>query len=214
MTQQELQAAVRRALAIFDQRVDVTGDMWSDSSYYTEMSECIEDAVHCGAQAATGDYQRLPDEAVIVPQVRVRIVAGELTQDGYTPCDRRRSEQIPAQQAETVEQEVTAYLVQGGFFNPEMAQHNNVRDLLMRCRDVLAALRAAVSGEGTWQPIATAPKDADLLLLCGPLDGVRSGYWDDDSHQWMSVETKGLTGGWMTPTLWQPMPAAPQEDSQ
>jgi hypothetical protein len=73
-----------------------------------------------------------------------------------------------------------------------------------------AESRAAVSGEGTWQPIATAPKDADLLLLCGPLDGVRSGYWDDDSHQWMSVETKGLTGGWMTPTLWQPMPAAPQ----
>ena len=90
MTQQELQAAVRRALAIFDQRVDVTGDMWSDSSYYTEMSECIEDAVHCGAQAATGDYQRLPDEAVIVPQVRVRIVAGELTQDGYTPVEEEK----------------------------------------------------------------------------------------------------------------------------
>lgn len=54
-------------------------------------------------------------------------------------------EPTPVQQAEILEQEITAYLAQGGLFNPEMAQHNNVCDLLMRCRDVVAALRAAVS---------------------------------------------------------------------
>lgn len=68
-----------------------------------------------------------------------------------TVSSKPQPEPTPAQQAETLEQEITAYLAQGGLFNPEMAQHNNVCDLLMRCRDVVAALRAAVSPQALAQ---------------------------------------------------------------
>jgi len=33
--------------------------------------------------------------------------------------------------------EFTAYLAQGGLWNSEQARHDRMRDLLMRCRDVL-----------------------------------------------------------------------------
>jgi hypothetical protein len=32
---------------------------------------------------------------------------------------------------------ITAYLFNGGLFNPELANHNAVRDLLIDCREVL-----------------------------------------------------------------------------
>jgi hypothetical protein len=32
---------------------------------------------------------------------------------------------------------ITAYLFAGGLFNPELANHLAVRDLLMECREVL-----------------------------------------------------------------------------
>jgi hypothetical protein len=32
---------------------------------------------------------------------------------------------------------ITEYLVHGGLFNPELANHLAVRDLLMECREVL-----------------------------------------------------------------------------
>lgn len=32
---------------------------------------------------------------------------------------------------------ITAYLFNGGLFNPELANHNAVRDLLVECRKVL-----------------------------------------------------------------------------
>lgn len=34
---------------------------------------------------------------------------------------------------------ITQYLSSGGLFNPEMAIHANVRDLLIDCRDALSA---------------------------------------------------------------------------
>ena len=37
---------------------------------------------------------------------------------------------------------VTAYLAGGGLFNPELASHENVRDLLIGCRDTIATLTA------------------------------------------------------------------------
>ena len=67
-----------------------------------------------------------------------------------------------------------------------------------------------------WQPIETAPKDADVLLLFAEGWGVQPGYWyqmDDDTsqHRWLCVETQGLTGGGMGdgPTHWMPLPQAP-----
>ena len=55
-----------------------------------------------------------------------------------------------------------------------------------------------------WQPIETAPKDADILLLYSARDGVQPGYWDDlkEPHGWVAVETQSLTGGRMKPTHW------------
>ena len=69
--------------------------------------------------------------------------------------------------------------------------------------------------EADWQPIETAPKEADLLLLADTLVGeVRAGYWyqldhkgDKDFYEgWVAVETQGLTGGRMAPTHWKPLP--------
>lgn len=62
MTTGELESAVRRATNLFDRWNDVTGFTPKGSSYYYELLGTIEDAVHCGAQAATGDYRRLKDE--------------------------------------------------------------------------------------------------------------------------------------------------------
>jgi hypothetical protein len=62
MTVGELEAAVRRASNLFDAWNQVTGFVVPHTSYYAEILSCIEDAVHCGAQAATGDYKRLDGE--------------------------------------------------------------------------------------------------------------------------------------------------------
>lgn len=58
----ELEYATRRALNIFDAWVDSTGVVERHSSYYSEMQGCIEDAVKCGAQAASGVHEELPSE--------------------------------------------------------------------------------------------------------------------------------------------------------
>ena len=62
MTRGELDSAIRRALNIFDEWVDVTGFVTKHTGYYYEMQGLIEDAVHCGAQQATGDFKKLESE--------------------------------------------------------------------------------------------------------------------------------------------------------
>lgn len=62
MNQGELESAVRRALNLFDQWNDVTGFVPKFTTYYYEMQGVIEDAVHCGAQGASGDYKKLECE--------------------------------------------------------------------------------------------------------------------------------------------------------
>lgn len=62
MTTGELESAIRRALNLFDAWNDVTGFVPKHTSYYYEMQGVIEDAVHCGAQGATGDYKKLESE--------------------------------------------------------------------------------------------------------------------------------------------------------
>lgn len=46
------------------------------------------------------------------------------------------SEQVPTKDLVS---RITAYLAGGGLFNPELANHDAVRDLLIACRDALAA---------------------------------------------------------------------------
>jgi len=65
-----------------------------------------------------------------------------------------------------------------------------------------------------WQPIDTAPKDVDVLLLYLDGSGVQPGYWDRDNDCWLACETKGLTGGrwYSTPTHWMPLPDPPPSE--
>jgi hypothetical protein len=49
-----------------------------------------------------------------------------------------------SEQPQELEQRITAYLSGGGLFNPELADHDRVRDLLIDCRAALAAERQAV----------------------------------------------------------------------
>ena len=62
MTRGELDSAIRRALNLFDAWIDVTGFVAKRTGYYYELQSVITDAVHCGAQAATGDYRKLDGE--------------------------------------------------------------------------------------------------------------------------------------------------------
>jgi hypothetical protein len=62
MKQGELDSAIRRALNIFDEWVDCTGAIVKQTSTYYEIQGCIEDAVHCGAQAALGVHKPLESE--------------------------------------------------------------------------------------------------------------------------------------------------------
>lgn len=39
---------------------------------------------------------------------------------------------------------LTEYLLHGGLYNPELMQHDKVRDLLIDCRDEIARLRDAI----------------------------------------------------------------------
>ena len=64
-----------------------------------------------------------------------------------------------------------------------------------------------------WQPIETAPKDIELILLYQDGYGVRAGYWDDvtsDVPCWFAAETQLITAGKFRPTHWMPLPAAPK----
>lgn len=62
MKRGEIDSAVRRALNLFDAWNDVTGFVTKHTSYYYELQGIIEDAVHCGAQQATGDFRKLESE--------------------------------------------------------------------------------------------------------------------------------------------------------
>lgn len=63
MTKGELAGATRRALNLFDQWNDVTGLVVKHTGYYYELQGVIEDAVKCGAQAASGVHEPLESEA-------------------------------------------------------------------------------------------------------------------------------------------------------
>jgi hypothetical protein len=67
MSEGEIKDAVRRAMNILDVWVEVTGAVQRHAGYYYELQGIVEDAVHCGAQAATGDYRRLDGETGPVP---------------------------------------------------------------------------------------------------------------------------------------------------
>lgn len=62
MSKGEMNDAQRRALNILDKWIDVTGIIPKATSYYYELQGIIEDAVHCGAQAALNTHEPLESE--------------------------------------------------------------------------------------------------------------------------------------------------------
>ena len=58
--------ALRRALNKFDEWNDVTGIVEKHTGYYYEMQGVIEDALHCGIQAALEVNGPLPSEGIPV----------------------------------------------------------------------------------------------------------------------------------------------------
>jgi hypothetical protein len=71
-----------------------------------------------------------------------------------------------------------------------------------------------------WQPIETAPKDADFILLYGkvrraapelslPFPVQIVGYWDEIDEDWCCI-TSGINGPYVTATHWMPLPEPPK----
>jgi hypothetical protein len=66
MKKGQVDYAVRRALALFDQWNDVTGFVPVGTGYHGEIESIIEDAVHCGIQVALyGDIKSNADGCII-----------------------------------------------------------------------------------------------------------------------------------------------------
>lgn len=63
-----------------------------------------------------------------------------------------------------VVEQITQYLTVGGFFNPELMEHDKVLDLLIKCRDEITRLRE----ELRWIPVTEQlpPESADVDFLC------------------------------------------------
>lgn len=66
---------------------------------------------------------------------------------------------------------------------------------------------------GPWQPIATAPKDMDLILTDGNI--VSQGGWLNDADYGADWEGQLHCAGWWSladipaPTMWMPLPRPP-----
>lgn len=77
--------------------------------------------------------------------------------------------------AQALRERITAYLVGGGLFNPELASHDAVRDLLIECRAAIASLSAV-------EP-HTSQQRSHLLRFTTNEDG---SYIDDDDFMYDS----------------------------
>lgn len=83
----------------------------------------------------------------------------------------------------------------------------NSDDYLMPlCR---LALERLEMGEG-WRPIETAPKDGTIIIVYRP-NGSPNGYIPQVGYDyWYKGMAWGRSNADTQPTLWQPLPAAPQ----
>jgi len=106
-----------------------------------------------------------------------------------------------------VAERLTEYLVHGGFYNPELMQHDKVRDLLVDCRSEIARLRE----ERRWVPVGERlPEEGvEVLWWCNSDDedrGVFVGERDRSLIAWGGHE-------WFIDadfTHWQPLPPGPE----
>ena len=78
--------------------------------------------------------------------------------------------------APSVASRITAYLCSGGLWNPELANHEVVRDLLIDCRDEIDALRAEV--EALREPAPSWAQQGADILAAAVDDAIRRGALD------------------------------------
>ncbi|TCR64655.1 hypothetical protein [Bosea sp. BK604] len=125
--------------------------------------------------------------------------------------DLVRIRECPNEPCQDIAERITDYLANGGLFNPELADHVAVRDLLIECRAALAS--AALP----WQDIETAPKDGKRIILfrkghvvCGRWNDDRYArnprpYWSHDQER--TFGTRDARDA--APSRWMPLPAPP-----
>lgn len=116
------------------------------------------------------------------------------------------------QRIERIKAEINTYLTLGGLFNPEMMNPDRVRDLIIDCRGIIAALTAFAEEEEKWQPISSAPKDATAVLLSGwCLDDPKYGRWVGTGvfkyGRWQNDDVDDSV--LYPPTHWMPLPKPP-----
>lgn len=76
---------------------------------------------------------------------------------------------------EKIQDKITQYLSSGGLFNPELMEHEKVRDLILHCRDRIAELEREVAE-------SRAQVDAKSSLLCNIADTLRSRGFEGPAH--------------------------------
>ena len=66
-------------------------------------------------------------------------------------------------------EEINEYLSNGGFFNPELMDHQKVSDLLLRCRNEMNTLQEAVDRLAVTVRRIYAEKLPDTWFVCGEM---------------------------------------------
>lgn len=103
----------------------------------------------------------------------------------------------------------------GPFAGPPLSDGHRVSISLGECRTARAAL--AAEDAGGWRDISTAPKDGTKILAVNPESVVGvvmvmwtrpAEGWNEDAECWCSSWDETEIG--YQPTLWQPLPAAPE----
>jgi hypothetical protein len=91
-----------------------------------------------------------------------------------------------------IAERLTEYLLHGGLYNPELMQHDKVRDLLIDCRDEIAAeieqLREAIR--------SLADQDATLSVQDGSVTVTMDATLTDEEREavaWAAEVRKPLT---------------------
>jgi hypothetical protein len=88
---------------------------------------------------------------------------------------------------------LTEYLLHGGLYNPELMQHDKVRDLLIDCRDEIARLRDAIR--------RLADQDATLSIQGGDVIVTMDATLTDEEREAIEASMHGENDATVIATL-------------
>jgi hypothetical protein len=120
-----------------------------------------------------------------------------------------------------VAKRLTEYLTVGGFFNPELMEHDKVRDLLIDCRTEIEHLRE----ERRWIPVGERLPPVGEKVCVIEEDGTGTLIGWIAPHRWNSGHSAGVDYNWTlgdeldsyaTPkiTHWQSLPSRQKRVSE